>query len=551
MAEEEVTPADPPATIEKNGEADTADKGKDKAKQRRRREDDTPIEELFDLSKPIPHVEKPDKVAHDKKVDELNKQFEQLKKDKSKIQEKIETAMASGKNTEIGKAKEAMLVLRQKKGKLIDEKRAIRAELDVLKSAGDKLIKDKKDAKSSVRFNSVEEIDAEIKKLHKKQETTSMSLTDEKKLIQEINTLMSSKAKVKDLKSKDASLDGVKKQRSVINDTLKAKDKEIDAVSKEMDVVGDKIKAISEKETDKRSIVDDLFKQREAFKKEISVVLKDKDTTRDDYREQNNSWWNTQRAVKVQKQAQYEQEKKEREEEKKAFLKKREEEELKKIPYEEEQHLCEYLADYLERTHLNGGSDSSKVAAKKEDVIAVKEDPFAGMTAVKKADEEFFGTVKGKGKKKRQRAPKKAGAAGPFTLNVDSFEQFGLVGLNPPTKLEMVEQSVKDLRAKKQWYKEQPRGSVPTAKDVRKQNEKSFAKMRQTPSPSVTSGGGKSGKFSSSSDDFVPLGKGSSSSVDASSWGSGQKPTPMTAGTDVASTEDPTPADAAAAAKEE
>lgn len=551
MAVEEATPTDPPATTEKNGEADTADKGKDKAKQRRRREDDTPIEELFDLSKPIPHVEKPDKVAHDKKVDELNKQFEQLKKDKSKIQEKIETAMASGKNTEIGKAKEAMLVLRQKKGKLIDEKRAIRAELDILKSAGDKLIKDKKDAKSSVRFNSVEEIDAEIKKLHKKQETTSMSLTDEKKLIQEINTLMSSKAKVKDLKSKDASLDGVKKQRSVINDTLKAKDKEIDAVSKEMDVVGDKIKAISEKETDKRSIVDDLFKQREAFKKEISVVLKDKDTTRDDYREQNNSWWNTQRAVKVQKQAQYEQEKKEREEEKKAFLKKREEEELKKIPYEEEQHLCEYLADYLERTHLNGGSDSSKVAAKKEDVIAVKEDPFAGMTAVKKADEEFFGTVKGKGKKKRQRAPKKAGAAGPFTLNVDSFEQFGLVGLNPPTKLEMVEQSVKDLRAKKQWYKEQPRGSVPTAKDVRKQNEKSFAKMRQTPSPSVTSGGGKSGKFSSSSDDFVPLGKGSSSSVDASSWGSGQKPTPMTAGTDVASTEDPTPADAAAAAKEE
>mmetsp|Transcript_45432 Transcript_45432/g.51498 ORF Transcript_45432/g.51498 Transcript_45432/m.51498 type:complete len:218 (+) Transcript_45432:75-728(+) len=211
MAEEEATPTDPPATTEKNGEADTADKGKDKAKQRRRREDDTPIEELFDLSKPIPHVEKPDKVAHDKKVDELNKQFEQLKKDKSKIQEKIETAMASGKNTEIGKAKEAMLVLRQKKGKLIDEKRAIRAELDVLKSAGDKLIKDKKDAKSSVRFNSVEEIDAEIKKLHKKQETTSMSLTDEKKLIQEINTLMSSKAKVKDLKSKDASLDGVKK----------------------------------------------------------------------------------------------------------------------------------------------------------------------------------------------------------------------------------------------------------------------------------------------------------------------------------------------------
>lgn len=536
-----------PATTEQNGEADTGgDKGKKNGKPQRRRgkDDDTPVEELYDLSKPIPRVEKPDKVSHDKRIDELNAEFEKLKKDKSKIQDKIEAAMTSGKNTEIGKAKEAMLVLRQKKGKLIDEKRAIRSELDVLKTVGDKLVKDKKDAKSSVRFNSVQEIDAEIKKLQRRQETTSMSLTEEKKLIQEINILMSSKDKVKDLKSKDASLDGVKKQRSVINENVKAKDKEIDAVSAEMDKVGAKIKTLSEKETDKRTVLDDLFKQRETFKKEISVVLKEKDDMRDEYREKNNAWWNSQRAVKAQKQIQYEEEKKQREDEKVAFLKKQEEEELKKIPYEEEQALCDYLADYLERTYLNGGSGSSKVTAKKEDVVAVKDDPFAGMAAMsKKTDgEEYFG--KGKGKKKRQRAPKKTAAAGPFTLNVDSFEQFGLVGLNPPTKLEMVENSVKELREKKDWYKDQPRGSVPTAKDIRKQNEKSAAKLRKTPSVS----GGTSGKFSSSGEDFVPLGKGSSSSVDASSWGSGQKKPSMSAGTDVASAEDPTPAGAVAAA---
>merc|ERR1712176_181926 len=116
--------------------------------------------------------------------------------------------------TEMGKAKDAMVTLRQKKGKLIDEKRAIRAQLDVLRQVGDKLVKDKKDAKSSVRFNSVAEIEAEIKKLQKRQDTTSMSLTEEKKLIKEMDALMNSKDKVKDMKSKDASLDGVKKQRS-------------------------------------------------------------------------------------------------------------------------------------------------------------------------------------------------------------------------------------------------------------------------------------------------------------------------------------------------
>ena len=65
MAEEEATPVAPPAapttTTEQNGgeAADTAaaaDKGK--KKHRNNRDDDVPVEELFDLSKPIPRVSK-------------------------------------------------------------------------------------------------------------------------------------------------------------------------------------------------------------------------------------------------------------------------------------------------------------------------------------------------------------------------------------------------------------------------------------------------------------------------------------------------------------
>merc|ERR1712157_46553 len=182
-----------------------------------------------------------------------------------------------------------------------------------------------------------------------------------------------------------------------------------------------KIKSLAEKETDKRSVLDELFKEREVLKKDISVVLKEKDTMRDEYREKNNAWWNAQRAVKAQRQMQYEEEKKAREEEKAAYLKKKEEEELKKIPYEEEMALCDYLAEYLERTYLNGGSSENKIGIKKEEVIAVKDDPFAGMTAsVKKTDEEFFSKGKGK-KKKRQRNSKKNAPSAPFTLSVDSF----------------------------------------------------------------------------------------------------------------------------------
>mmetsp|Transcript_18145 Transcript_18145/g.50493 ORF Transcript_18145/g.50493 Transcript_18145/m.50493 type:complete len:535 (-) Transcript_18145:1577-3181(-) len=532
MAEEAATPAAPaPVTEEK---ADNS-KGKNN-----RKKDETPIEELFDLSQPIPRVEKPDKAGHEAKLNELNAKFEELKKDKEKVQKKIEETMSSGKNTEMGRAKEAMLALRQKKGKLIEEKRSIRAELDLLKKAMDKLLQDKKDAKSSVRFNSVEDIEKEIQKLQKRQETTSMSLTEEKKLIKEMDALKASKEKVKDVKSKDASLDETKKQRNAVNDSIKAKDKEIDAVTKEMDEVGGKIKAMNEKETDKRSVLDGLFKERENLKKEISVVLKEKDTLRDEYRAKNNEWWNTQRAVKAQRQLKYEEEKKAREIEKAAYLKKMEEEELKKIPYEEEQGLCDYLADYLERIYLNAGSSSAKVSVKKEEVIAVKDDPFAGMVAkVKKNDDEENYFSKGKSKKKRQRAPKKT-LTTPFTLSVDSFEQFGSIGLNPPTKLDEVENSVKELREKKIWFSQQPRGSVPTAKDIRKKNEKNHQKLRQTPSSAPT------GKFTASDDAFVPLGNGASSSASVPSWGAGLKPTPTLSGDQVINAEDPTPADAAA-----
>merc|ERR1712176_1382119 len=200
--------------------------------------------------------------------------------------------------------------------------------------------------------------------------------------------------------------------------------------------------------------------------------------------------------------------------------------------------LCDYLAEYLERTYLNGGSSENKIAIKKEEVIAVKDDPFAGMTAsVKKTDEEFFS--KGKGKKKKRQRAKKAAPSAPFTLSVDSFEQFGSIGLNPPTKLEQVEASVKELREKKEWYSKQPRGSVPTAKDIRKKNEKNHQKLRQTPSTKP------SGKFSASDDTFVPLGNGSSSAAGIPSWGAGQKSTTVS-GDQVVNATDPTPADSSA-----
>lgn len=234
---------------------------------------------------------------------------------------------------------------------------------------------------------------------------------------------------------------------------------------------------------------------------------------------------------------------KKQEEEEAAYKKKLEEEEMKKVPYEEEQALCEYLANYLQSTYLDTDKSMSGQMEKKDEFVAAKDDPFAGVAAVNKKVDDVFLKM-GSGKKLRERKAKKEKRSDkltPFRLNVDSFDQFGLLNLNPPMNLDEVSASVEALKAKKVWYSKQPRGSVPTATEIRRASEKAAKKLsssRNSGTGSVERNdssheGGRdnkgsrkkkaANKFALSDDDFAPLSasvKGSAAGAN-SSWGQG------------------------------
>lgn len=478
---------------------------------------------LFSFNLRNKQEERPDKASHEKEIEDLNATMDKLKEDRRKIQEKIDSAMNDPESkSKLQEARNELNTLKTQKNKLNDEKKVLFNQLDQMKNQGEKIMKDKKDAKSNVKHSSVEEIDKAIAQLKRQQETTTMKLQEEKKLIQEIAALQNSKKFVADLKNKDAAMGDLKEQRKTLNDQINLKKKEVDAVSAQIDDVMKVIKGFNDKESTKRGTVQELFKERDEIKKKMDETVEKRNALRAAFRETNNKWFNYQRAVRAQKKIEYEQEKARRDAERAEYEAKLAAEEAKKIPYEAEQALCEYLANFLEMTYL--GKDSQEKSEKKEDVIAVKDDPFAGLKPVGKKnedeDDQYFG--KGKGKKKRVRAKKQDATAGPFTLSVDMFEQFGLVMLNPPTKLEEVEKSVQELREKKEWYKQQPRGSVPTAQDIRKSNEKAAAKLRQK-SVAETEGETKKskapGNFKLQTDEFVPLGVGATATTINSSWG--------------------------------
>lgn len=461
-------------------------------------------------------------------TDALSELHNQRKALQTKIEASLEDPQSKGQLQEL---RSKLGKLKNVKGSLIKEKQALRAELNAIKASNDKILQEKKDAKASVKYGSVDEINKQIQILQTRQETTSMSLAEEKKLIKEIDALQQSKSLVSSLKDKDAAMDDIKVRRKALGEQINAKDKEIDAQSKEMDAIVQELNTLNAAQDSKRGAIKGLFTERDAVKKQIGEKLKEKDALRDAFREQNDQWYDYQRAVKAQKKMQYEAEKAEREKERAEYEAALEAEEAKKIPYEEEQALCDFLANFLERTYVTNGTESTSKPV--DDVVKPTDDPFAGFKAVgKKADDNeegiYFG--KGKGKKKRVRATKKQDStAGPFTLSVDMFEQFAMIQLDPPTNLEAVPGAISALKEKKAWYKEQPRGSVPTAKDIRKQLEqasKKHAQNSQNSSNQPQSGGNKKGsKKAPSQDDFLPLSAGTSASMTASSsWGKPSAP---------------------------
>lgn len=509
---------------------------KKKGKYQREQKEQVPIEELYDLSQPIKRIERPSKDEHEAAITAIDSAIDNLRAERKALQTKIDAALGGNKqkSTPLGRERDALNKLKNRKGLMIEQKRQIRTRLEIVKSNADRLIGQQKNARSGMKFTNVADIEKEISSLKRKQEQTSMSLADEKKLIKEIETLQASKRTAEELQSKQGDLDSIKVDRKSIQADLNAKDKEIDAIQKEIDGQSKVVKELTDKQSTQRGAVDELIKGREDLKTKLDEKFKEKNELRTSFREGTNDWYQNQRAVKAQRQLQYEEEKKKGEEEKAAWIKQREEEELAKTPYEEEMHLCDYLADYLTRAYLTGASEEADKKAKaaeekaNADVIAVKDDPFAGFKAsVKKNDDEVYfgkgklgkGGKKGKTKSNKSSKPTKA----TFSLNLDLFDQFGMLSLSPPTSLDAVSSSVDELKAKKQWYTEQPRGSVPTARDIRKANETAAAKAsgNNGKAKGGNRGGKNKGNFDISNDsEFVPLGLGSSTGSGAnSSWG--------------------------------
>ena len=144
------------------------------------------------------------------------------------------------------------------------------------------------------------------------------------------------------------------------------------------------------------------------------------------------------------------------------YQRKLEEEELKKVPYEEEMALCDYLVDYLKTTFLSeegqagGASDSKSSGASGSFELDGKV-----LQAYKRDDDEEEWAAAHS--KKKGAGGKKKAKKDTIVHSPDTLASFSIVELEAPGKVASVEEAIEKLKAKKAWYSVQPRPPRKTA----------------------------------------------------------------------------------------
>ncbi len=163
---------------------------------------------------------------------------------------------------------------------------------------------------------------------------------------------------------------------------------------------------------------------------------------------------------------------------------------MKRIPYEEEIRLCDFLISYLESKFLN-----SQVAIQEPVAVDATVFKFKGMSLRARSDEDYvvLGNASKKGKKKGGGGNTKD----KIIHSVDTITSFSSLDINYPMTPADVPDVLVLLREKKTFYQTQPRGAVPTLaskqkvevdRDVKapeKQKKKDFTADNNTDFPSL------------------------------------------------------------------
>eukprot|EP00752_Nemacystus_decipiens_P012546 g11112.t1 len=493
MAETEVV-APPPAPTEETFAKDAADKREGKPERPKREQEEVPdmtVEEAQKALNALPKPEpQPDNEEHELQVAAINEDIKKIKSDIEVLKAKIDEANEArrGQGDEMGEARAVMRALKEERDEIRSHLDGMQAESAKAKAALEGHDKSRRALQSSLKFKTVGEIETAIRQMEARQQTSSMSLAEEKKLIKEIEQLKTSKKTAAQFMSTEEAVKGAKDGYGLARKTESEKKAELRAVQEKLKAAFTVLEEMGAKRDEEGGGVNTLFEQKKALHEEINVKIEEIKELRGAHRAKLDQWYNSRRERMKLKRALQKAEWVERMAAKTARTKALEEEEAKKIPYESEMVLCDTLVSYLETSFLKPSTDAPKAAVEAKQAATNAE--FSGMKMVmkKRDDEEFIATRGGKkkgGGKKKAGGKNAAGGKNTIVHAIDTMESFSMLSIAPPANKAAVPDAIKALKDKKAWFSEQPRPTTTTAKPAQAGDKSKSKKAPKVKAPDM------------------------------------------------------------------
>ena len=411
----------------------------------------------------LEHIARPNKDELDKRVGAIEQEIEDLKAKQEALHEFRKAATAGGPKTgPLADARAAFKVLSDKARALREERKGYFDTMAAAKAAREKMNASLDSMKDSMGpMKSLDDLNKKIKKLDLQHSTTSMSLKEEKALVTEIEALkmMRKEAmKYEAAKTKAAGGASAAQGKEEMSARLDATKEELAKLNTEMDAQKAVIEKLQSKDKSQsqRAQIPAVLRELDHISSEIDGAFTRIRALRNDFREDNNKWYEYSKVLREQKQKKYEAEAEERKaawEERQAEL---EAEEAKKVPWQEEMVLCDFIIKYLSNLV------AEKTATEEKKATAAAE--FDGMTLSSRDEEDFFALGGGKSAKKKGKGKGKKAAA--LKHSLETIEDFGLLGLTPPNNVDAIQASIDEVKAAKAAFEVRPR--EPKAPKVKK-----------------------------------------------------------------------------------
>lgn len=342
---------------------------------------------------------------------------------------------------------------------VLETKNALRDELVALEKERDRKRAEARALRENLPYSRVEQIDEETKKLQYRLSHTSLTLQEEKKVLQQMKDLAKTRESVKDYNDKVEKTSQDDGLRTTLLENIKEKDKLLDSLKVQEQQQKKVVAEIKEKEASQAVNVPALIEERNAAYDRIKVLRDELKEFRTEFWAKEDEFFEREREWREQQAVERKLAFEKREAERLEREQYRKQKELESFvePYTDEIILCDQLFHYLQKYAPATEEAASNPVSSKVEIQAPKGVGNVILSKKNRNDEEldswFAGSGgKSKGKKASGSSAVKNREKEKMSLSLDVLTSFGKVKLSPPTTVGDVAKCVEEVKAKKEYF---------------------------------------------------------------------------------------------------